>query len=102
MDSDIYTSDLQEDPVVLETNNFDSIVFEENMNEIKQEPQVEVIQDKILTDSFADIRFKWTDKIQLIRGMGFDVDDEVLSLLLEQTGGNHEQVVNLLLQKSQF
>jgi len=101
MDSDIYTSDFQDDPVVLETNNFDSIVFEENMNDVKQESQVEV-KENVLTDSFADIRFKWADKIQLIKGMGFQVDDEVLSLLLEQTGGDHEKVVNLLLQKSQF
>jgi len=101
MDSDIYTSDFQDDPVVLEANNFDSIVFEENMNDVKQEPQIEV-KETVLTDSFADIRFKWADKIQLIKGMGFQVDDEVLSLLLEQTGGDHEQVVNLLLQKSQF
>jgi len=101
MNSDIYTSDYQDDPVVLETNNFDSIVFEENLNDVKEEPKIEV-KEKVLTDSFADIRLKWTDKIQLIKGMGFQVDDEVLSLLLEQTGGDHEQVVNLLLQKSQF
>jgi len=101
MDSDIYTSDFQDEPVILETNNYDSIVFEENLNEVKQEQKDEV-REKTLTDSFADIRYKWADKIELIRGMGFSVDDEVLSLLLEQTGGNHEQVVNLLLQKSQF
>jgi len=102
MDSNIYTSEIQEDPVLLETNNFDSIIFEENMND-NSEIKVEVdVRDKALTDSFADIRLKWAPKIELIRTMGFAVDDEVLSLLLEQTGGNHEEVVNLLLQKSQF
>jgi len=102
MDSDIYTSEIQEDPVLLETNNFDSIIFEENMNDNSVKKEVDDVKEKSLTDSFADIRLKWAPKIELIRGMGFAVDDEVLSLLLEQTGGNHEQVVNLLLQKSQF
>jgi len=53
----------------------------------------------VLSESFADIRNKWANKIEMLKGMGFDVDDEVLSLLLEQHGGDHEQVVNLLLQK---
>jgi len=90
--------DEDNDPVVLDMNNLDSVVFDEK-NETTNIPDVEV-KVPILSDSFIDIRLKWADKIELIKGMGFSVDDEVLSLLLEQSAGDHEKVVNLLLQKS--
>jgi len=46
------------------------------------------------------LRIKWGEQISNIKSLGFMVDDEVLSLLLEQTTGNVEDVVNILLQTS--
>jgi len=53
-----------------------------------------------LSESFVDLRIKWAEQISNIKSLGFMVDDEVLSLLLEQTVGNVEDVVNMLLQTS--
>jgi len=49
-----------------------------------------------LTESFVDLRNKWTDKLIEIKNLGFLVDDEVISLLLEQYKGDTEKVINLL------
>jgi len=49
-----------------------------------------------LTESFVDLRNKWTDKLIEIKNMGFLLDDEVISLLLEQYNGDTEKVVNML------
>jgi len=53
-------------------------------------------RNNALTESFVDLRNKWTDKLIEIKNMGFLVDDEVISLLLEQYHGDTEKVINLL------
>jgi hypothetical protein len=93
-------SNLSDVPILLETNNLDSVNFE-NVPEQK-EVEIDLINSEVQSNPFNDILLKWGDKIELIKGMGFIIDSEVLGLLLEQTGGNHEEVVNLLLQRSNY
>jgi len=55
-------------------------------------------RNNLLTESFVDLRNKWHDKVAEIKSMGFLVDDEVISLLLEQYHGDVEKVINLLVK----
>jgi len=102
-----------DEPVVLEYDSFgDSVQFNDDIEPPKEQKEqkvtlpnntnntkdtkVEQLNDK-LTESFVDLRSKWLGQISSIKSLGFAVDDEVLSLLLEQTNGNVEEVVSLLL-----
>jgi hypothetical protein len=87
---------LAEFPVVLEYDS--SILDSTNLTN-------STLVDKMntnLSSSFIDLRLKWEVQIVTLRGLGFRVDDEVLSLLLEQYNGNTDEVVQILLQNSSF
>jgi len=91
---------LSDEPVVLE---YDSLIDNDVIEEpvvVKEEVEVQRQLNNNLTQSFVDFRIKWAGQISNIKSLGFMVDDEVLSLLLEQTSGNVEDVVNILLQTS--
>jgi len=91
---------LSDEPVVLE---YDSLIDNDVIEEpvvVKEEVEVQQQLNNNLTQSFVDFRIKWAGQISNIKSLGFMVDDEVLSLLLEQTSGNVEDVVNILLQTS--
>jgi len=95
---------LSDEPVVLEydSSQFDDEIIDNfgiNNSEI-QNNQISEPKNDNLNDSFLDLRTKWSDHIKNIKGLGFDIDDEVLSLLLEQSNGNVDDVINLLLQSS--
>jgi len=105
----VCNNELSNEPVVLEydSSQYDDdtdTITNSNIQENSQitEPKTEPKTDNpsTLTDSFMDLRSKWSETIQKIKGFGFDVDDEVLSLLLEQSNGNVDDVINLLLQSS--
>jgi len=93
---------LGDEPVVLEYDSLidfnDDKFVEEPVKEIEVEVQKQMNNN--LSESFVDLRIKWGGQISDIKSLGFMVDDEVLSLLLEQTSGNVEDVVNILLQTS--
>jgi len=91
---------LSDEPVVLEYDShiIDDDKFVEEPVVVKEEVQKQLNNN--LTESFVDLRIKWVEQISNIKSLGFMVDDEVLSLLLEQTSGNVEDVVNILLQTS--
>jgi len=97
-------SQLSNEPVVLE---YDSSQYDDEIKDLNfsmndsniPEPNTQSINNN-LSESFVDLRKKWTVQIANIKSLGFAVDDEVLSLLLEQTEGKVEDVVNLLLQSS--
>jgi len=90
---------LSDEPVVLEYDSlFGDYKFVEEPVVVKEEVQKQLNNN--LTESFVDLRIKWVEQISSIKSLGFMVDDEVLSLLLEQTSGNVEDVVNMLLQTS--
>jgi hypothetical protein len=97
----MYDDDYDE-PVVLEYDCCQDSTIIQYKNEDEIEPKVEKTESKVedlnnkLSESFIDLRSKWTQQISDIKSLGFLVDDEVLSLLLEQTNGNIEEVVNLL------
>jgi len=94
---------LSDEPVVLEYDSSlidDEIVDNFGIYSNIQNNQTSESNGNNLTDSFLDLRTKWTDVIKNIKGLGFDIDDEVLSLLLEQSNGNVDDVINLLLQTS--
>jgi len=85
---------ISESPVVLEYDS--SILDSTNFTN-------SVIVDKLntnLSSSFIDLRLKWEPQIINLRALGFRVDDEVLSLLLEQYNGNVDEVMQILLQNS--
>jgi len=96
------------DPIVLNYDAFDdSFVFVEKNNELDnrkvEEKKIEVEEKKEeikVEDSFSDLKSKWTEKVDLIKGMGFEIDNDIIALLLEQNNGDHQQVVNLFLQNS--
>jgi len=102
-DIDCSNVPLSDEPVVLE---YDSLVdFDINDDKFVEEPVKEEVEvqkslNNNLTESFVDLRMKWGEQVANIKSLGFMVDDEVLSLLLEQTSGNVEDVVNILLQTS--
>jgi hypothetical protein len=81
-------------PVVLE---YDSSILDTSV--LNAEIKVEKMNTS-LTDSFIDLRIKWQSQINQLKAMGFQVDDEVLSLLLEQCNGKEEDVINILIQTS--
>jgi len=90
---------LSDEPVVLEYDSLIGDKFIEEEQPVK-ETEVQKQLNNNLTESFVDLRLKWIGQISNIKSLGFMVDDEVLSLLLEQTSGNVEDVVNILLQTS--
>jgi len=69
----------------------DSYVYEKVKMDIKNDS---------LSDSLIDLRLKYVDQLNELKGMGFLVDDEVLALILEQSNGNISDAVMLLLQNS--
>jgi len=99
---DIYadsTTDSTNEPIVLNYDVFDdSFVFVPE-NE-KKEEIVEKKVEENQEDSFADLKLKWSEKVNLIKNMGFEIDSDILALVLEQNNGDHQEVVNLLLQNS--
>lgn len=58
------------------------------------------IKNENLSDSLIDLRMKWAEQLNELKGMGFLCDDEVLALLLEQSKGNLPETVSLLFQHS--
>jgi len=80
---------LEYDSSILESTNLTNSVLVDKMN-------------TTLSNSFIDLRLKWEVEIVSLRALGFRVDDEVLSLLLEQYNGKTEDVVQILLQNSSF
>lgn len=106
---DIYAESTNEgtDPIVLNYDVFDdSFVFVgENKDKVVEkkeevvEKKEEVVENNV-EDSFADLKLKWDEKVNLIKNMGFEIDADILALILEQNNGDHQQVVNLLLQNS--
>jgi hypothetical protein len=101
----VCNNELSNEPVVLEydSSQYDDdtdTITNSNIQENSQITEPKNDNPTTLTDSFMDLRTKWSETIQKIKGFGFDVDDEVLSLLLEQSNGNVDDVINLLLQSS--
>jgi len=88
---------LSNEPVVLE---YDSTIVDELDNQFNTHHKEIQQLNNNLSESFIDLRTKWTAQINDIKSLGFTIDDEVLSLLLEQTNGNVQDVANLLLQTS--
>jgi len=97
------------EPIVLNYDAFDdSFVFVEKNDELdnrkveekKVEVKVEEKKEIQVEDSLSDLKSKWTEKVDLIKGMGFEIDSDIIALLLEQNNGDHQQVVNLFLQNS--
>jgi len=77
-----------ESEVVPENKIQDSVVLKEKIDTINSN----------LSDSYIDLRMKWSSQIVELKSMGFLVDDEVLSLLLEQSNGNIQEVMDILLK----
>jgi len=103
-DSELLQSSNNGDPVVLNNDAFDdSFIFVEKNDELEnrkvEEKEVKV-EEKKEEDSFSDLKSKWSEKVDLIKGMGFEIDTEIIALLLEQNNGDHQEVVNLFLQNS--
>jgi len=98
-----FTKPLSDDPVILEHDCFDySINIEETIKNI--EAPKDINNEVVVTDSevvvIDSLQIKWAQQISNIKSLGFLIDDDVLSLLLEQSQGNVEDVVNLLLLTS--
>jgi len=100
--------DVKEPELVIHIDNVKpEVVTEEKQPEVPvfaesyvtEKVKLDVKNDS-LSDSLIDLRLKYVDQLNELKGMGFLVDDEVLALILEQSNGNISDAVMLLLQNS--
>jgi len=105
-DSDVKETEIDEPELVIHIDNFKPVV-EEKQNDVPvfadsyvyEKVKMDIKNDN-LSDSLIDLRLKYVDQLNELKGMGFLVDDEVLALILEQSNGNISDAVLLLLQNS--
>lgn len=104
-DSDVNEPEKIDEPeLVIHIDNFKPVVEENDVpvfadSYVYEKVKMDIKNDN-LSDSLIDLRLKYVDQLNELKGMGFLVDDEVLALILEQSNGNISDAVLLLLQNS--